>query len=36
MIGRDLYAVTSGRAIAWPLVIDRIYESPLFGSGKRQ
>jgi len=33
--GHDLYAVTSGRVIAWPLVIEQIKKSPLIGYGKR-
>ena len=28
------YEMTSGRNIAWPLVIDKIYESPLIGHGR--
>jgi hypothetical protein len=32
--GPDIYTVTSGRNIAWPLVIDKIKESPLVGYGK--
>lgn len=30
----DMYTVTAGRNIAWPLVIDKIKESPLIGYGK--
>ncbi len=30
----DLYTVTSGRTIAWPFVIDKIYERPILGYGK--
>ena len=30
----DLYTVTSGRTIAWPFVIDKIGEAPVFGYGK--
>lgn len=30
----DLYTITSGRTIAWPFVIDKIKESPIFGYGK--
>lgn len=29
----DLYSVTSGRNIAWPLVLDKISESPILGFG---
>jgi O-antigen ligase len=32
--GPDIYSVTSGRNIAWPLVIDKIKKSPLIGYGK--
>lgn len=32
--GIDLHAVTSGRAIAWPFVIEKIREAPWFGHGK--
>ncbi|SHO51458.1 O-antigen ligase like membrane protein [Desulfopila aestuarii DSM 18488] len=32
--GSDLYTITSGRNIAWPLVIDKIKEAPIFGYGK--
>jgi len=31
--GTDVYTVTAGRNIAWPLVIDKIKESPLIGYG---
>jgi O-antigen ligase len=31
--GPDLYAVTSGRNVAWPYVIEKIGESPLLGHG---
>lgn len=31
---RDDYEITSGRNIAWPLVIDKVWESPLFGYGR--
>ena len=31
----DEYAVTAGRNIAWPLVIDKIYDSPLVGYGRQ-
>lgn len=30
----DLYTVTSGRTFAWPFVIDKILEAPLFGYGR--
>lgn len=30
----DMYTVTSGRNIAWPLVIEKIKESPWIGYGK--
>ena len=30
----DLYTVTSGRVFAWPYVIDKIREKPLWGYGK--
>ena len=30
----DIYTVTAGRNIAWPLVIDKIKESPWVGYGK--
>jgi len=30
----DDYQVTSGRTIAWPYVIDKIAEAPVFGYGK--
>ena len=33
--GPDLYTVTSGRVIAWPLVIEKILESPVLGYGKQ-
>ena len=33
--GRDMYSATSGRIIAWPLVIERIKRQLLFGYGKR-
>jgi len=33
--GRDLYSMTSGRVIVWPLVIDKIKDNPLVGYGKR-
>lgn len=31
----DLYAMTSGRVIAWPFVIEKIKEAPLLGHGRR-
>ncbi|MDC0939210.1 O-antigen ligase family protein [Pseudomonadales bacterium] len=31
--GRDLYAITSGRAAVWPLVINSISEAPWTGHG---
>ncbi len=30
----DLYTVTAGRSLAWPLVIEKIGDSPLFGYGR--
>lgn len=32
--GPDVYTVTAGRNVAWPLVIDKIKESPWIGYGK--
>jgi O-antigen ligase len=32
--GADVYTITSGRNIAWPLVIDKIKKSPVIGYGK--
>jgi O-antigen ligase len=32
--GPDTYSITSGRNIAWPLVINKIKESPWIGYGK--
>jgi len=32
--GVNLQAVTSGRIIAWPLVIDNILQAPFFGHGR--
>lgn len=32
--GIDLHSVTSGRAIAWPLVVDKIGEAPFLGHGQ--
>ncbi len=31
--GRDLYSITSGRVILWPVVIKNILESPWIGNG---
>jgi O-antigen ligase len=31
--GRDTYAITSGRIVVWPLVLEKIWESPYFGYG---
>jgi O-antigen ligase len=31
---RDTYEITSGRDIAWPYVIDKIQEAPVFGYGR--
>ncbi len=31
--GRDLYQITSGRVILWPLVVEEIKNAPLFGYG---
>ena len=31
----DVYTVTAGRNIAWPLVLDKIAEAPLAGYGRR-
>lgn len=33
--GSDLYTITAGRIIAWPVVIDRIKDRPFFGIGRR-
>ena len=33
--GPDLYTVISGRTFAWPFVIEKIGESPLYGSGRQ-
>ncbi len=32
--GRDTFAVTSGRVVVWPRVIDKIMEEPLKGHGR--
>jgi len=31
----DVYTVTAGRNVAWPLVLDKIAEAPLTGYGRR-
>lgn len=31
--GRDLYAISSGRVVVWPIVLDEISKKPLFGFG---
>ena len=31
----DVYTVTAGRDVAWPVVIDKIAEEPLIGFGRR-
>jgi O-antigen ligase len=31
----DAYTITSGRNVAWPYVIEKIGESPIFGFGRR-
>ena len=33
--GRDLHAITSGRILVWPVVVDKIAEQPWFGYGMR-
>jgi len=33
--GPDMYTVTSGRTLAWPFVIERIYASPFVGYGRQ-
>lgn len=33
--GRDLYAITSGRVLVWPFVIDKFKEGPILGFGRR-
>ena len=33
-VQQDSYEMTSGRNLAWPMVIDKIFESPLTGYGK--
>lgn len=32
--GQDLYAITSGRALVWPMVWDQFLESPVIGEGR--
>lgn len=32
--GRDRYAITSGRVVVWPRVIDKAMEAPIFGHGR--
>lgn len=32
--GRDQYAITSGRIVVWPRVIDKAMEAPIFGHGR--
>ena len=32
--GRDRYAITSGRVVVWPMVIDQANKSPIFGVGR--
>ncbi len=34
-VGTSAYEMTSGRDIAWPAVIDEIWKSPMFGSGRQ-
>jgi O-antigen ligase len=33
--GTDVYAVTAGRNVAWPLVIDKIKQNPIIGYGRQ-
>ena len=33
--GRDLYAITSGRALVWPYVVRKIEERPFVGFGQK-
>lgn len=33
--GRDLYAISSGRVVVWPRVIEYIRHAPLFGYGRK-
>lgn len=32
--GPDLYTVTAGRTFAWPFVVEKIIDSPVFGYGR--
>lgn len=32
--GPDAYTITAGRNVAWPYVVDKIGESPIFGFGR--
>ena len=32
--GRDMFAITSGRVVVWPRVIDKISERPILGHGR--
>jgi O-antigen ligase len=32
--GADVYTITAGRSLAWPLVIDKIKERPILGYGR--
>ena len=32
--GRDRYAITSGRVVVWPVVIQQANKSPIFGHGR--
>lgn len=34
-VGTSAYEMTSGRDIAWPVVIEEIHKSPLFGYGRQ-
>ena len=34
IVKNDDYEITSGRTLAWPLVIDKIQENPIFGYGR--
>jgi O-antigen ligase len=34
IVQNDEYEITSGRNLAWPLVIDKIKENPIFGYGR--
>jgi O-antigen ligase len=33
--GRDLYAITSGRVVVWPFVVEKFKEQPLIGFGQK-